>query len=58
MLRLIAPNGQILADDLETALGVKDLVHYGTKLLSTDRHRSLMRAVRRLCAAAAVAASG
>ena len=52
LIRQIEPDGRALERDLDNALGVKDLVHYGTQLLSVDRHRSLMRAVHRLVTAA------
>jgi len=56
LLSQVEPGGDNLARDLETALAVKDLVHYGTSLLSAERHQSLLRAVRRLVKAASEAA--
>lgn len=56
LLELVEPDGKSLSRDLETALAAKDLVHYGTALLSAERHLSLLRSARRLVAAAADAA--
>jgi hypothetical protein len=57
LLQLVEPNGSTYARDLEVALATKDLMQYGTNLLSPSRHQSLLRATRRLVNAAGAATS-
>lgn len=52
LLRKVRPDGEKLANDLETALGVKDLAHYGERLLGAARLKASLRAASRLVDAA------
>lgn len=59
LLRRVTPEGEQLAKDLDIVLADKDAMQYGTALVTATRHLRLLRAARRLVAAArAIAARG
>jgi hypothetical protein len=52
LLRRVVPEGERLAKDLDSVLADKDVMQYGTALVSASRHVRLLRAARRLVQAA------
>lgn len=52
LLRRVTPEGDRLASDLDTVLADKDVMQYGTALVTATRHLRLLRAARRLVEAA------
>lgn len=52
MLQTVRPEGERLAGDLSTVLGVKDASHYGETFLTAAKSRTTMRAASRLVSAA------
>lgn len=59
LLRRVTPEGAQLAKDLDAVLADKDAMQYGTALVTATRDLRLLRAARRLVAAArAIATRG
>lgn len=52
LLKRVVPEGAALAKDLDMVLADKDVMQYGVALVTAERHLRLMRAARRLVAAA------